>query len=113
MGGHAPAGQVLQRTVEEKDIGVWIHESLKPRAQCAKAAKKANQVLGQMSRGLHYRDKYTWIKLYRQYCRPHLETCIQAWSPSTKGDIDLLEAVQQRAVRMCSGVIGKTYDDRL
>ena len=66
-----------------------------------------------MARGLHYRDKYTWIRLYRQYCRPHLETCIQAWSPSAKGDIDLLEAVQQRAVRMCSGLKGKTYTDRL
>ena len=49
MGGYAPAGMVLQRTVEEKDVGVLIQENMKPSAQCAKAAKKANQVLGQMS----------------------------------------------------------------
>ena len=113
MGGFAPAGRVLDRSVEEKDIGVMVHESLKPGVQCAKAAKKANQVLGQMARGLHFRDKYTWIGFYRQYCRPHLETCIQAWSPWTKTDIDLLESVQQRAVKMCSGLKGKTYTERL
>ena len=72
MGGFAPAGRVLEQTIEEKDIGVMIHESLKPSAQCSKAAKKANQVLEQMSRGLHFRDKFTRIRLYRQYCRPHL-----------------------------------------
>ena len=113
MDGFAPAGRVLERTVEEKDIGVLIHESLKPSAQCLKAAKKANQVLGQMARGLHYRDKRTWMNLFRMYCRPHLETCIQAWSPWTKTDIDLLESVQQRAVRMCSGLKGKTYEEKL
>ena len=113
MGGHAPAGMVLQRTVEEKDVGVLIQENLKPSAQCAKAAKKANQVLGQMSRGLHFRDRSTWIRLYQQYCRPHLEYCIQAWSPWTKADQELLESVQERAVRMCSGLQGRTYSDRL
>ena len=81
MGGYAPAGQVLDTTKEEKDVGVIIHESLKPSANCAKRVKKGNQVLGQMARAFSYRDKYTWLRLYKQYVRPHLESCVQAWSP--------------------------------
>ena len=42
MGGFAPAGTILENVSEEKDIGVIIHESLKPSLQCSKAAKKAS-----------------------------------------------------------------------
>ena len=90
-----------------------VYISLKPSAQCAKAAKKANQVLGQMARSFHYRDKFTWIRLYKIYVRCHMEFAMQAWSPWTQADRDLLESVQQRAVRMVSGLTGKTYLDRL
>ena len=78
-----------------------------------KAAKKANQVLGQMSRALHFRDKEIFVRLYVQYCRPHLEYAVQAWNPWYQGDIDLLENVQKRALKMVSGLIGNTYEERL
>ena len=113
MGGFAPAGQVLDTLEEEKDVGVMIHNSLKPAAQCAKAAIKANQVLGQMARAFHYRDRYTWIKLYKTYVRCHLEFSIQAWNPWTETDKDLLENVQRRVIRMVSGLQGRTYEERL
>ena len=113
IGGYAPAGTVLECVQEEKDLGVIIHQSLKPSAQCAKAAKKANQVLGQMTRALTYRDKYTWVRLYKQYVRPHLEYSVQAWSPWTDADINLLESVQKRAIRIVSGLTSNTYEERL
>jgi hypothetical protein len=40
------AGQKLDKTREEKDLGVIISDNLKPAAQCAKAAKTAQTVLG-------------------------------------------------------------------
>ena len=64
MGGFAPGGTVLESTKEEKDVGVIISDTLKPSSQCAAAARKANQVLGQMSRSFHYRDRFTWILTY-------------------------------------------------
>ena len=88
------------KTTFEKDVGVLIHSTLKPRDQCVKAAKKANQVLGQMSRALHFRDKQTFVRLYIQYCRPHLEYAVQAWNPWYQGDIDVIENVQKRALKM-------------
>ena len=57
----------------EKDLGVMVHQTLKPSTQCAKAAKKANMVLGQLTRGVGYRDKKGFMDLYKTYVRPHLE----------------------------------------
>ena len=113
MGGFAPAGTILSEATEEKDIGVIVHNSLKPSVQCAKAAKKANQVLGQMARSFHYRDRITWIHLYKLYVRPHLEISGQAWCPWKKTDIEILERVQERAVNMVVGLRSRTYTDRL
>lgn len=113
MNGHAPAGTVLDIVNVEKDLGVIIHTSLKPSKQCAVAAKKANMVLGQMSKAFTYRDRYTWIRLYKQYVRPHLEYAVQAWSPWTEEDINLLESVQKRAVKMTSGLKSQDYEGKL
>ena len=113
MGGYAPAGTVLQAVSEEKDIGVIVSDSLKPSSQCAKAVKKANSILGQMSRSVHYRDKSVWIGLYKTYVRQHLESAVQAWSPWYRKDIELLERVQKRVVDMVVGLRSREYGDKL
>ena len=113
MGGYAPGGTILESVVEEKDIGVMIHQSLKPSVQCLKAAKTANSVLGQMRRSVLYRDKVVWVKLYKTFVRPHLECSVQAWSPWLKKDISVLEKVQQRAVNMVVGLEGLEYEEKL
>ena len=110
--GYAPAGHVIAETKEEKDLGVIIHNSGKPSRQCAEAAKKANQVLGQMARAFTYRDK-NWVYLYITYVRHHLEYAVQAWNPWLKADIECLERVQRRAVNMVSGLCGTTYAEKL
>ena len=113
MGGYAPAGTVLQVVSEEKDIGVIVSDDLKPSSQCGKAVKKANSILGQMSRSFLYRDKDVWIHLYKMYVRHHLEFSIQAWSPWYIKDVELLEKVQERAVNMVTGLRSKTYEGKL
>jgi hypothetical protein len=89
--------QTLESTAEERDIGVMISENLKPAAQCAKATKTAQGVLGQLTRAFHYRDRHVFMRLYKQYVRPPLEFSKQAWSPCTEGDKSCLDKVQQRA----------------
>ena len=106
-------GQVLEETGEERDIGVTVSANLKPAAQCMKAAGTASVVLGQIARAFSYRDKNTFLRLYKQYVRPHLEFASQAWSPWLQKDIEVLEKVQQRAVRMIGGLSGATYEERL
>ena len=103
---------MLAEAEEEKDVGVIISDTLKPSLHCAKAARKANAVLGQMSRSISYRDRYTFLRLYKIYVKPHLQYCSSAWSPYTAADKDLLESVQRRAVGMITNLSG-TYEEKL
>ena len=50
-------GRKLEEVEAEKDIGVIVTNNLKPSDQCAKAAQKGRNVLFQLLRSLHYRDK--------------------------------------------------------
>ncbi len=44
--------------------------------------------------------------------RPHLEFSSPAWSPWLQGDIDTLEKVQEKEVKMVSGLKGTTYTEK-
>ena len=106
-------GTKLGSSEYEKDLGVLVHQSLKPSMHCAKAAKKGNMVLGQLMRGVGYRDKKVFVDLYKTYVRPHLEYCAQAWSPWNIGDKEVVEAVQRRAVKAVSNLSVQTNQKRL
>jgi ribonuclease P/MRP protein subunit RPP40 len=106
-------GQEMEEVEVEKDVGVLVTTNLKPSQQCSAAAGRGNGVLGQITRAVKYRDKRTFIQLYKVYVRPHLEYCIQAWSPYTQADKVKLEQVQRRAVNMVAGLRGRTYEQKL
>ena len=53
------------------------------------------------------------MRLYKQYVRPHVEFSTPAWAPWTEADIQCLEDVQRRAVRMVSGLSSTTYEEKL
>ena len=46
--------------------------------------KKAQSVLGMVNRHFKDIDKEDFGCIYKTYVRPHLEYCIQAWSPHLK-----------------------------
>ena len=45
--------------------------------------------------------------------RPHLENWVQLWGPQHKEDIELLEQVQRRAIKMIRGLEQLSYKCRL
>ena len=99
-------------TESEKDVGIIVTSNLKPSAQAASAARKANFALGQLARGVTYRDRSTFIRLYKTFVLPHLCYAAPAWSPYHKGDKEVLQRVQRRAVMMVTNLTG-TYEERL
>ncbi|CAM5139726.1 unnamed protein product [Natator depressus] len=90
----------LEVTEEEKDLGVLIDHRMTMSRQCDVAMKKANTVLECIRRGIFSRDKEALVLLYKALVRPHLEYCVQFWSPMFKKDEFKLKQVQRRATRM-------------
>jgi hypothetical protein len=82
---------------DEENIGVKIIKNLKPKG-------RAMMVLNQIRRNIHYyKDRHTFVKLHKQYVRPYPEFVSPSWPPCQAGDIEKLEKVQEKAVKMVAG----------
>ena len=103
----------MQETTEEKDLGVYVSNSLKPTSHCQKAASKGMSALRLMKTAFDRIDESNFKILFTTYVRPHLEYCIQAVGPYTVQDTTALEQVQRRATKLVKAIRNLTYEERL
>ena len=106
-------GTDLAVTSEEKDLGVLIDNKLNFRSHIKGIVSKANRVLGLIRIGFDCLDKEMFLNLYPVLVRPHLEYCVQVWSPRWNMDIKLVEGVQRRATKIVPELKHLPYEERL
>ena len=106
-------GSVLRESTKERDLGIFVDNSMKFSEQCNIAIKNANTTLGLIRRTIKCKSQHIIMKLYKALVRPKLEYCVQAWRPYLKKNIDNIEKVQHRATKMIEECKHLNYEDRL
>ena len=99
----------MERSPAEKDLGVLVDGKLDMSQQCALEAQKANHILDCIKRRVAIRSREVILSVCSVLVRPHLEYCIQMWSPQCRRDTDLLEHVQRSVPEMIQGVESPFY----
>jgi len=103
----------IESSSDEEDFGVPVDEKLDMSQQCVLAAQKDSCILGCIKSSVGSGSREVALPLCSTLVRPHLESYIQLWSPQHKKDMDLLERVQRRAMKMIRGLEHLSCEDRL
>jgi len=97
------ADEGIEISPAKKDLEVLMEEKLDKSHRCALAAQKANHILSCIKSSVAGRSREGILSLHSALVRPHLESCVQLWSPQHKKDMELLERVQRRPQKWSEG----------
>jgi len=103
----------IEEITIKKDLGIYITNNIKPSIQCSKAAEKARSILAMVKRNFKRLDEEDFMLIYKTYIRPHMEYCVQAWSPHLAKDIQTVENVLRSSTKLVSSLKKLSYETRL
>ena len=86
----------LSTALPKKDVGELVFGKLHMSKQCTCAAQKGN--CSWIKRSMASRSREVILTLYSVVVGPHVEYCVQMWSPQYMRDVS--ECVQTRVTKM-------------
>ena len=107
------AGQKLEVTAEERDLGLLVDRSLLFHGHAAATVAKAFRTLGIIRRTFLDLNEVTLPLLLKAMVRPILEYGNSVWGPVFCGDQDKVERVLRRATKMVKALKHLPYQERL
>ena len=97
----------------ENDLGVPVLEKINMSWQCALAAQVANCILDCINREVARRTKEVIVALCSALVWSYLQSCFKIWAPQLNKNMELLEWVYKRAMKMTRGLKHPSYKERL
>ncbi|PKU48259.1 hypothetical protein llap_1453 [Limosa lapponica baueri] len=104
---------LLESSLAEKDLEILADTKLTMSQQSVFAAKEDSGMLGCIRQSTTSMSRVVILPFYSVLVRSHLECWVHFWAPQYKTDMELLERVQQRAMKMMKGLERLTYKERL
>ena len=101
-----------------KRFGSWSCKQPNAFVTVYKSSSQSHmQVLGIIKRNFVMNDEEDFRLLFNGYVRPHLEYCVQVWSPYLKKDIECLEkfncSLSLHLLQTFKGLKNEPYSERL
>ena len=104
---------ILETTLAEKDLGVYIDPLLCFKDHINNTIKKSKSMVGLLNRTITYKSAEIMVPLYKTLIRPILEYANSVWCPYLRKDIDSIENIQKHFTRNIIGMASLDYSDRL
>jgi len=104
----------LERVESIRDLDVLVDERLSFSEHIQVKINKAYAMLEVIKRNFKYLKTSSFILLYKNMVRSHLNYCSSVWSPYRKGDMeDIGLEVQKKATKLIPELKHMNYIDRL
>ena len=108
-----PKGHLITPRESVRDLGVIVSSNRSWRPHIEKTAQEASKMAAWTLSAFRDRTVTVMLTLYKSMVRSKLEYCCLVWSPTSVGEIQMLENVQRSFTRRISGCRDMSYWDRL
>jgi len=101
----------LGSPLAERDLGVLVGN--KQNMSQRYVAEATNEIMGRIHGAITSRYRHVMIPLYSDLVRPHLEYCVQFWSPQFNQDPNRLKRVKKKVTKMIKVLENLPYEESL